>query len=495
MKTQIPVQKQSSTIIPAGPVQTSKDRAGQARWVGAPFNTTNFRSNRLPQIQAKMRVSQPHDPMEREADETAAKVMNMPEPSSAHSADAGEYTSDTQNATNGSNSHQNNSSTIITTKAAPVISEVRRSARAAAIHSESQGGETEEREEKEETQSQDVARKISSGAAETPPDDGTPSDDNDAGDAAGANSDSNGSSDPTINLSGNGGPPAVDDDVESRIRSLRGRGRPLAGPEKKFFESRFGRDFGRVRLHTDGQSMDLAKRVSAKAFAVGENIVFGRGYYQPGTRDGRELMAHELTHVVQQGKAPAVADGFGATTGQSTSANRQNGAATGPTAAPAINRSAAGCETVHRAPEEEQSGLLDKISKFADKFAGNIPGYRLVTLMIGFNPITRKEVPRTALNFVRAVAALIPGGDVLFERIQKSGVLVRAFNWLTKEFGKLGITLTLIKDLLKTALNRVGDIGFFGAIGSFITGDLFPKILRILKGVFGPDHDEVDKLR
>lgn len=488
MKTQIPVQKQSHTIIPAGPVQAGKDRTGQARWVGAPFNTTNFRSNRLPQIQAKMRVSQPHDPMEREADETAAKVMNMPEPSHGQQTDSSSGNGNrngTQNgnASSGSAERQSSNSTIITTKAAaPIISEVRRAAEAPA----SEGRETldDEREEKEETQNEDVARKVTSSAAETPPDDSTPADEtpSDEGDSAGTNSDNGGSGDPGINPSGNGGPPAVDDNVESRIRNLRGRGRPLSGTEKTFFESRFGRDFGRVRLHTDGQSMDLAKRVNAKAFAVGENIVFGRGYYQPGTRDGRELLAHELTHVVQQGKAPAI----GATTGRSTSANRHN-EATGTTAAPAINRSPVEGETVHRAPlGEETKGLLDKISGFADKFAGNIPGFRLVTLILGFNPITQKNVPRTALNFVGAVAALIPGGDVLFQRIQKSGVLVQAFNWLTKEFGKLGITLTLITDLLKTGLQRLKGIGLLGAAFSFITGDLFPKILRILKEVFGP---------
>lgn len=524
MKTQLPAQKQSAPLIPAPPVKDARLNDRQARWQGTPFSTERFSANRLPQIQAKMRVSQPHDPQEREADETAAKIMNMPEPThdaggdgagdGSHNGDAGSAGGIQRQATGTANG---SSSSIIVARsapAAPVISEVQRSPDGGMLEGREQ---EEEREEAEDTHKQEILRKVGTGASDAPPADSSAGDPGDAqsdpsgsagseagagaADAAGSNADSgdagaadasgSSGSDSSINLSGNGAGSAgggVDEAVESRIRALRGRGQPLHPTEKRFFESRFGRDFSRVRLHTDGQSQDLAKRVNAKAFAVGENIVFGRGYYQPGTRDGRELMAHELTHVVQQGKAPATG-ARDAGTANKTPAAKTNGAAkttiTTPANAPAIHRQAAEGETVHRAPED-RGPVLDKIRDFADKFAGNIPGYRLMTLVIGLNPITGKKVQRTALNFVRAAVAFIPGGDVLFGRIQQSGVLQQAFNWLSKEFGKLGITWPLIKDLLKRALDRVGDIGILGAIGSFLTGDLFPKVLRIFKEIFGP---------
>ncbi|MCP4307278.1 MAG: DUF4157 domain-containing protein, partial [bacterium] len=68
-------------------------------------------------------------------------------------------------------------------------------------------------------------------------------------------------------------------------------------------ESRLGQDFGQVRVHTNGQAAQSAVAVQARAYTVGQDIVFGAGQYAPDARDGRKLLAHELTHVIQQGQA------------------------------------------------------------------------------------------------------------------------------------------------------------------------------------------------
>jgi hypothetical protein len=67
-----------------------------------------------------------------------------------------------------------------------------------------------------------------------------------------------------------------------------------------YFEPRFGYDFSRVLIHTDAKADDSARAVNARAFTVGRDVVFGAGQYAPGTSEGRRLLAHELTHVVQQ---------------------------------------------------------------------------------------------------------------------------------------------------------------------------------------------------
>ena len=92
----------------------------------------------------------------------------------------------------------------------------------------------------------------------------------------------------------------VGGDVEDGIRSLPGGGGPLQAPVRADMESRMGFDFGGVRVHTDGHAGDLARSVNALAFTVGNDVVFGGGQYRPETADGRKLLAHELTHVVQQ---------------------------------------------------------------------------------------------------------------------------------------------------------------------------------------------------
>lgn len=77
-------------------------------------------------------------------------------------------------------------------------------------------------------------------------------------------------------------------------------GQPLAGAARAFFESRFGHDFSRVRIHHDAAAAASARAVAAHAYTVGPHVVFDTGRYAPETSAGRRLLAHELTHVVQQ---------------------------------------------------------------------------------------------------------------------------------------------------------------------------------------------------
>lgn len=84
-----------------------------------------------------------------------------------------------------------------------------------------------------------------------------------------------------------------------------GAGRPLAESERAYFEARFGRELPDVRLHSGGEASRLARAVEATAYAVGRDVVFAEGALRPETREGRHLLAHELTHVLQQAQAPA----------------------------------------------------------------------------------------------------------------------------------------------------------------------------------------------
>jgi hypothetical protein len=91
-------------------------------------------------------------------------------------------------------------------------------------------------------------------------------------------------------------PPIVHDVLNSP-------GRPLDPATHDFMSSRFGADFGEVRIHTDAHAARSAKAVNARAYAVGRDIVFASGQYDPGGERGRRLLAHELAHVVQGGHA------------------------------------------------------------------------------------------------------------------------------------------------------------------------------------------------
>ncbi len=81
---------------------------------------------------------------------------------------------------------------------------------------------------------------------------------------------------------------------------LSSQGQPLDADTGDAMESHFGHDFSQVRVHTDAQAAESAQAVNALAYTVGRDVVFGKGQYAPEMGEGKELMAHELTHVVQQ---------------------------------------------------------------------------------------------------------------------------------------------------------------------------------------------------
>jgi hypothetical protein len=84
---------------------------------------------------------------------------------------------------------------------------------------------------------------------------------------------------------------------------LGSRGEPLHEETRKFMQASFAHDFSRVRVHTDASAAASARSVNSYAYTVGQHVVFGAEQYQPGTQEGQKLIAHELTHVVQQGRA------------------------------------------------------------------------------------------------------------------------------------------------------------------------------------------------
>lgn len=95
-----------------------------------------------------------------------------------------------------------------------------------------------------------------------------------------------------------GGP--VNKQIEGKIAQARGGGKQLDGAVRRKMEAGFGQAFPDVRVHTDQRADTLSRSLSARAFTTGKDIFFQRGEYNPHSSDGRHLLAHELTHVVQQ---------------------------------------------------------------------------------------------------------------------------------------------------------------------------------------------------
>jgi hypothetical protein len=104
---------------------------------------------------------------------------------------------------------------------------------------------------------------------------------------------------------GNGGVTAMVEEERSPVHDvISSSGKPLDPEVREDMEGRLGHDFTDVRVHDDGAAHESARAVNAHAYTVGSNIVFQRDTYDPTSTEGKTMLAHELTHVVQQRNGP-----------------------------------------------------------------------------------------------------------------------------------------------------------------------------------------------
>lgn len=245
---------------------------------------------------------------------------------------------------------------------------------------------------------------------------------------------------------------------EADLRSELGGGSPLPGKVAKSMGESLGADFSGVRIHTDARAASLANRFAAKAFTVGSDVFFSKGAYQPDSPAGRKLLAHELVHVVQQGGAGRKSSSGGA--------------------AKAVSRSASGVV--------QRLGVSDALDYFADK-ANLIPGFRMLTILMGFNPINMSRVERTAANVLRAVVEFVPGGALITQALDNHGIFEKAGAWVSDQLKALGDIGSSIKQALKEFVDGLSwtDIFDLGGVWERAKRIFTDPVARIKNFVVG----------
>src|SRR5260221_3266200 len=128
---------------------------------------------------------------------------------------------------------------------------------------------------------------------------------NAGGDQAQVNAQAAPSAQPLVQRSAISGMP-VAPDTEQAVQAARGGGQALPAQLGQQMNAAFGTDFGGLHIHTDQRADTLNRALNARAFTTGPDVFFRQGEYQPDSRAGQELLAHELTHVVQQGGRPSI---------------------------------------------------------------------------------------------------------------------------------------------------------------------------------------------
>ncbi len=227
------------------------------------------------------------------------------------------------------------------------------------------------------------------------------------------------------------GTPAVSADVQSGIYNKMSGGQALGNDTRSFMESRFNADFSKVKIHSDAEAGSLSSSLSARAFTYRNHIFFNKDQYQPGTSSGKHLLAHELTHVIQQGHA--------------------------------VQRKAQVSTTVTQ-PHVQRLGVSDALDYFAER-AYLIPGFRMFTIVLGVNPINMSRANRSAANILRAIVEFMPGGILITQVLDRYSIFERAGAFVEQQLNALGITASSIRNTLNEFLRSLSWRDIFNLSG------------------------------
>ena len=201
-------------------------------------------------------------------------------------------------------------------------------------------------------------------------------------------------------------------------------GAALPAGVRGFMEERFNADFGAVRVHADDSAARKAAEMNSRAVTIGPDIYFGRDEFRPENASSRELIAHELTHVIQQGAA--------------------------------VQRPQ-GTPVAQRSPVRPQRlGLPNPLDWVAEK-ANYIPGFRLLTIALGVNPINFAAVRADGPTILRALMELIPvTGPMLVAALDRYGIIDKVGTWFEVKVRALGMAAAGIKAALDAFIKSLG---------------------------------------
>ena len=255
-----------------------------------------------------------------------------------------------------------------------------------------------------------------------------------------------------------------------------------------------GVDPSPVRIHTGSLSASAAAELGARAFTWGVDVFLAKGERPTDV----PLLAHEVTHAIQQAGGPAihlfdgphgelereahrnaavVADGGLAAVRGRTSGPRIQGDGLLPDWAKRGVAAVGGAiSSAASAVADVGAAVRDRVMAFIKDKAKTIRGYDLLGFILGRDPITQQPVERTAENLIKGVLDLVPGGDALFENLQQAKVIQRAHDWFTAEIAKLNITWDVIRGLFAQAWDALSVPDLADPSGAW----------EKLKGIFGP---------
>ena len=231
----------------------------------------------------------------------------------------------------------------------------------------------------------------------------------------------------------------LNSNFETNLNSSKGSGAGLSGNTKKEMESGFGTDFSNVKVHTDSDAVKMNKQLGSQAFANGNHVYFNEGKFNPNSQSGKHLLAHELTHTVQQG---------------GTTVRKKP-------------------ETIQMSEMIQTSLLSSLIPDFIKDNVRHVPGYTLLTVVAGYDPLNDVNVDRNAINLIEGFMGLVPFGTAIFDKLQEYGIIYRVFEWVNTRLSELGLSMDSLLKMVQDAWDKSSITTFIDVVT-----EKFTEVLR-----------------
>jgi len=213
-------------------------------------------------------------------------------------------------------------------------------------------------------------------------------------------------------------------------------GAPLPVAIKNPLSRSFSIDLTPIRVHTDAHAQLTVRRLKTRAFTYANHIFLGPGESSTDLR----LMAHEVAHVVQQSRG-VVLQHFTTSHGDRLEQEAE--------------RASAAAMRGHKFNVQERAtprpqglfgiSLPNPLTWLANR-VNSIPGFRMLTIILGMNPVNGADVPRTAANILRAMVEFIPGGELITQALDNYGIFDRVGGFVEEQINSLGMTAGLIRN-------------------------------------------------
>lgn len=251
-------------------------------------------------------------------------------------------------------------------------------------------------------------------------------------------------------------------------------------------EARFGANFNLVKIHTDTHAQNMSGQIHAQAFAYGNHIYFAANKYSPETEKGKHLLAHELTHTIQQGSAAQEYPGL---TAESLTGR----------APPQISRLME--PQIQRAGDEGDS-MVSSIRNYASvgfdtaiqglrtKASAAVrqaPGYKAMTVVLGNDPLTGEQIEANGQNMLVAAIDLIPQGNLLQQKLMELGLWESAVIWVNTQMKGLAAITAGINVLLQAITEKIRLI-------NYISTDVFDQLEAVLNKLLNGIKTILDSL-